>query len=392
MNPRIGCILIAPTMLAISMGAVQSAAQGGPPPTAVRVDTVQQQPLASRRLTTGDLRAPRRSLISSREPGLVLEVPIVEGQRVRQGDVLARLDTTLRQIGLEQLEADQYVAIARRDEQNAALTKLEQEAKRIRDSFERGAGYPRELEDIESDINVANARIAGAKRAIEVIDVRRRLLEQRIEDMEITAPFDGVVLSRDAEQGEWVAQGGAIAELIATDRIESWLRVPQEHFAFLAGGDQPIDIEIEATGEVYRATTYRVLPEVDGRSRAFTLIATLDNAAHTLAPGMSVLGWVPTSDVAEHLTVPKSAVREGDVGSYLFVIRESGDDPPRAVATRVEILFAMPDRLVVQSTELTPGDRVIVEGNERIFPGSPVTIINPVAVDAGDRADTGDDA
>jgi membrane fusion protein (multidrug efflux system) len=82
---------------------------------------------------------------------------------------------------------------------------------------------------------------------------------------------------------------------------------------------------------------------------------------------MSVVGLVPTGVRDESLTVPQDAVLRDDAGEYVYV-----DGGGRAAVVRVETLFSVDDRLVVRSTGLQPGARVVVEGHQRMFPGQPL--------------------
>jgi multidrug efflux pump subunit AcrA (membrane-fusion protein) len=89
---------------------------------------------------------------------------------------------------------------------------------------------------------------------------------------------------------------------------------------------------------------------------------------------MSVVAWIPTNDEAEHLTVPKSAVVRNGRDAYVY--RSSLDPAGVATAakTPVTVLFDWQDRVVVSAEALEAGDRVIVEGNERIMPGAELVL------------------
>src|SRR5690554_697953 len=92
MGSRTAIITIAAAMAMVVFAMSKPAAgQGGPPPTAVRVGTVDEQTLVERRMVTGDIVAVKRSLVAAREPGLVAQVSVDEGQAVKQGDPLVQL-------------------------------------------------------------------------------------------------------------------------------------------------------------------------------------------------------------------------------------------------------------------------------------------------------------
>jgi len=375
------------SLLAAAAVASSALAQGGPPPAPVRVDAVRLETIAPKRLVTGELRAVRRSIVATREPGLVIDMPVREGQRLRAGETIARLDADRLELDLARLEADRKVAVAIRDERDAQVAQNQRDLEVLRESFERGGAYPKEVSDAESAVRIAEARLAQAKRSIDVIDAQLALLQDRIEDTTITAPFDGVVVARETEVGEWIGEGAGVIDLLAVGSIEAWLDVPQSNYAAVNATDEPVTIEVEATGETIDTDRLRVLPQIDPQARTFVTVATLNNADGSLAPGMSVTAWIPTRERAERLTVPKAAVGQSEAGPYVFVARDGGESQPaRAVPVRIEVLFPLTDRFVVRTDQLAEGDRVIVEGNERLFPNAPVRITGEAAM----RADGGE--
>jgi len=365
--------------------ASAAAAQGGPPPTPVRVDPVTEQSVADRRMVTGDLRAVRRSLVASRESGIVLELLVEEGSRVETGDVLARLDDERLHLQLAELRADREVAQALAEEREADLSRLRNDEAMVRLSFEDQAAYLKELQDAEAASRIAEARLRQARRAIAAIDAREAMLNDRIEDAAVLAPYAGVVIATRTELGEWVAEGAPVVEMMATDSVEAWLNVPQALFDFVSTGDVDVTVRIDAGAKELSSRAVRVLPIVDDRARSFTVVVTLPNDEGGLAPGMSATAWVPAGAEGPQLTVSKAAVLRDDRGTFVYIARAmepgspasaSGPDAPAALPAampaRIEILFPLGDRFVVRSGDLRAGDAAIVEGNERLFPTAPV--------------------
>jgi len=366
-----------------------AAAQGGPPPAPVRVDAVTSEELAPKSLVTGDLHAPRWAQIAAREGGIVSEMPIEAGQRVERGDILAQLDDTRLAIQINQNAAARLAAEAARNEHTASLAKLRRDEERIRSAYDAGASNIKELEDILGDIDVAEARLATANQQIEIIDLDKEMLDQRMKDMTIAAPFNGVIMARLTEIGEWIGEGDAVAEVLQTDTIEAWMRVPQSHYEMLSKPDAQLTIQIDATGKQVTSRGLRILPDIDVDARSFTAIVSLDNKDRALAPGMSVIGWAPLREPQKYLTIHKDAILKGDVGEFVFVVRAAGSGPPLAVTVRAQTLFPSGQRFAVRAEDLKVGDMVIVEGNERLFPGALVTIVTDENVPPGDGNHSG---
>ncbi len=361
--------VVVTTICAIGAGA---AAQG-PPPAAVTVESVRSEQVQQRRLLTGDLRAVRHSRVAAQEPGLVVEMPVEEGQHVEAGEVLARLDAARLEVELQRNEADTQAAAALLEERNATLAWRKRDLELYQSSYERGAANPRELFDAQAAVRIAEAIARQAERHADVIAAEGDLLRKRLSDMTIRAPFAGVVVIKHAELGEWVGEGAPVAELVSAGEIEAWLDVPQGYFDAVTRGTGGITISPGA-GKVLRSTgRIRVIPMTDPRARTFIVVATLDDAEGTLIPGMSVKAWIPTGATAERLTVHRDAVLRNEAGAYVFVARSAGPNAPAAaVPVPVTELFPWEDRVVIESDVLSAGDPVIVEGNERLFPMMPV--------------------
>jgi len=357
-------------------------AQNGPPPTPVRVDAVRNESVQEQRRVTGELRPLRRSLVASRESGVVTDLGVLEGQRVAAGDVICRIDARLLELRLEEALADVALAEATHDERVAELGRATSDLEAIEALSQRDAVNPKELRDARSTVAIATARRLQAERAVGVIRSRVDLLVQRLDDTQIRAPFDGTVVTRRIELGQWLAEGGAVVELLSHGAIEAWLDVPQE-FAAAVGvavqSAEAVRIRIDASRSFIEPTSLRRVPAIDVRARTFPVIATIEDPDGMLAPGMSVTGWVPTGARIDRLTLRRDAIMVGPTGAFVYVVRGGGDGQPASVApAQVDVLFEVGDRAAISTRDLRPGDLVVIEGNERLHPGARVT-----AVDAG---------
>lgn len=347
--------------------------QGGPPPSSVRVDAARMERVQEQRMVLGELRPVRLSSLAAEEPGQAVELAVVEGQQVKSGSVIARLDSKRLELELQQLEAEEAAAKAAAMERRSQMQWRQRDLETLRGLAEREAARAKEMYDAEFAATVAEAALLAAEQQVAVARARADLLRQRIKDMTITAPFDGAITARHIELGEWVAEGDPVVDLLSTQTMEAWLVVPQQFAASVMKPKVAVTIELEATGEQLTSTDTRSVPKVDEKSRMFALIARLDNSEGRLAPGMSIRGWVPTGQSADHLTISKNAILRNDIGPYVYVVRSSGGDaPPQAMPVNVNVLFSLMERVVIRSPAIAPGDLLVVEGNERLFPTAPV--------------------
>lgn len=349
-----------------------SSAAQGPPPTPVVVDAVREEVLAERRRVTGDLLPAQRSSVATQEAGLVVELAVREGELVERGALLARLDASRLEIERSLLDAQQQVTQAVVIERDSELEQERRDLESLLLLAERDAANPKELADARTALARATARLEQARLELAVIAARRKLLDRRIADTEIRAPFEGLVSRRRCELGEWLGAGSPVVELVSSLRLEAWIDVPQRDFQALITQPGAIRVEVEASGVVLMLESYRILGDIDRAARTFTVVAPLPPESR-LAPGMSLRAEVPTSIEAKHLTLSNDALLRNEVGNFVYVaVPDASGAGHQALPMPVEVLFRTSERAVVRSPAIAPGMLVIVEGNERLYPTAAV--------------------
>lgn len=192
------------------------------------------------------------------------------------------------------------------------------------------------------------------------------------------APFDGRVTLRHIEPGEWLTPGQAVVTLVSTGTIEAWLQVPERYAADVTAQADRIEVEVTALGRTVPSLEIRVVADVNTATRIFPVIVTLDASSGELAPGMSIRARIPVGTDEPRLAVPSDAIIHSRMGEALFKVGTppTGGGLPLAVRVPVEILFEADGLAFVSSAALTEGDSIVVEGNQRLFPDTPL-IANP---------------
>ena len=391
---RRAAILGIPILLAVvtsPVGAQDGEPPSGPPATPVHALPVTRELIQEYRLVTGDLHARARSRVATIEAGLVVECPVDEGDVVTKGDVLARLDDRRLVLELERLKAQQAVAEALVDERIALLARAERDLKTIKDLEERSASNPKELADAESDVQAADARKQQAEQDVRVLGAQVDLVRTRLADMTIRAPFDSVIVSKETEVGQWVATGESLVEAVSVGAYDAWLDVPQQFADAVLVPDVEVAVELRASGRRFAAVSPRFVRDVDRTARTFSLVVPVVDVDGHLAPGMSVTGWIPTGQRGEHLLVPRDALLRNEAGFYVYAVVDRGGEPPAASPRSIEVIFEHDDMVAIRPGPLKAGDLVVTEGNERLFPMMPVTVLNPGA-SAGSAATPATDA
>ncbi|MEM7263720.1 MAG: efflux RND transporter periplasmic adaptor subunit, partial [Planctomycetota bacterium] len=228
-------------LMVLGIGASPLPAQG-PPPAPVVVDAVVSEEVQEWRQVTGEVRVRHRARVAARESGPLVELTVREGERVEKGALLGKIEATRLEITRAQATADRALAEATLTEREAEATFAERDLAVLRDLENRGATNPKEILDAETALAVASARREQAKRQLAVIEQRTALIEKRLSDTEIRAPFAGTVVTRHAQAGEWHAAGQPVVTLISDRDLEVWLSVPQRYYA--AFEDPRLAIEI----------------------------------------------------------------------------------------------------------------------------------------------------
>ncbi len=365
-------------LVAAHESPAQDGAPQGPPPSPVRVAEVREEELAPRRKVFGELRSARRTTVAAEESGIVRELLVREGSSTEAGAVVARLDGTRLALERAILEANMAAARASLVERELGALRAERDLGLLRRAVDEGGANPRELADAESDLAVARAQASQAEASIAAIERQIGLLSQRIADLEVRAPFAGTITLRHAEAGAFIAEGGAVVDLTETVRLEGWFDVPQELYsaavelaARASGGVGAVEIRT-AAGAAVEAGSLRVIPEIDQRARTFHAVVGVDNAAGAFAPGLALEAFVPQGAPQRWMLLPKDAlVYQGTSASVYLVDGGIARPVPVRVAFPTGDFVAI-DHAAALGAGLRPGAAVVVEGNERLMPMSPV--------------------
>ncbi|MBX3386247.1 MAG: efflux RND transporter periplasmic adaptor subunit [Phycisphaeraceae bacterium] len=360
---------------------------GGPPPARVVFDEVRLERVERWREVTGELRAVRRATVAAEVAGRVSQIDVHAGDRVETGQLLAAQDDELAKIEVARAEAILSTRKAIVLQRLADLEKADRDLLRYQTAFDRNSATELERDDARTIVAGAKARVEEARAEVLVSEAELSRATKALRDMRIVAPFAGTVVLRRTEVGQWLTVGDPVVEIVATRELDAFLDVPESVLRRLAPGAltpgvpdgsaefvPPERIEVVVRVEALpedlreiRASVAGIVPVGDPLSRLFPVRIRLDNTHGLLRPGMSIVGVVPTGQPEEALTVKRDAVLRSETGAFVYF--EAGG--VSAVAPIVS-QYATRDRLVVRSPVLRPGMRVVVEGNERLFPGRPL--------------------
>ncbi len=341
-------------------------------PSPVYVQPVIEQSVQQTERITGSLRARSTSIMAALEEGVLLELLVREASVVQKGEVLARIDTRRMEASKAQVQADLAMAQATLLERQAQLTNARADLAALENAAKSGAVSERDLRNARTKVSTNEALLEAGNQSIESLRAALSLLQIRIEDAVVKAPFPATITARHAEVGQWIRPGDPLVTLVSTGPLEAWLNMPERFVGQVNLDAQSIPVHLEATGLDLPGTHPRLIPMVDERSRSLPLVLDLSGPqAAALQPGMSISARMPVGSKAKRLIVPRDAIIQR--GNNSLVVKVGAQNLAEHVP--VQVLFTTPEGFAVGEVvpeSLTPGTQVIVEGNERIFPGTPV--------------------
>ena len=270
---------------------------------------------------SGRVEARRSVDVVSSVVGKVLEVAAEEGDRVKQGQVILRIDPAERQAILEQANAARARAEAGEELAKAELRQAEQDLERVRGLMERGLASSQDLEQAETTRDVRRARLASAVQ--EVADARARVSQARTEldRTIIRAEIPGVIVRLAVEEGENVLagdlynRGSAVVTIADLSRMEAHILVDETEVVHVHPG-QSATVEVDAfpdreiAGEVFEVgnSAYDAGPLGSQEAKDFRVRITLKDPPENLRPGLSARADVVTDTRDDVLSVPIEAL------------------------------------------------------------------------------------
>ncbi|MCA8883543.1 MAG: efflux RND transporter periplasmic adaptor subunit [Rhodobacteraceae bacterium] len=327
-------------------------------PTPVAVQRLVEVPgFVTQRAFLGQVEPAQTAELSFELSGKLSRIVADEGQAVRRGDLLARLDTQL-------LEAEQRRLEAARDAQAAELRFAEAALSRRTALNERGFAPAESSDQARATRDALIARMAETDAGLEAVRLR-------IEKSELHAPFDGWIGARLQDTGAALAAGQPLFRLLQNDRAVIRVGLP----VWIAPEDllHRDDLTVTLGGQTLAARVHAIRPDVDPATRTRTVLLHVDTAAGAAFGQTAVLHLPRPIDVAG-AWVPLGALREGTQGVWtVFVV----DPESRVRPAAVEILHSEADRAFVRGS-FQDGALLISDGPHRVTPGQTVRVIEGI--------------
>jgi RND family efflux transporter MFP subunit len=351
-------------LLAIIVGVLgllgcseQQAAQPpkGRPPTPVRVAAVVNQTVQKTIELVGTVEPWRRSIVAGEIAALVEKFPVEEGMAVKRGQMLAQLRTNALTIRLN-------AAMASHREAQTRYRQAKKDLERMNTLFAKELVTQQEFDRAVTQEAALGQRVTLL--GVEILKVRDQFRKARV-----VAPFDGWVIKEFTEVGQWIEAGGPIVELVDLSRVQVEVPLPERYVGEIKVGASVTATFDSLRGLQSKGRVFSVLAQADRNSRTFPIKVELPNADLVIMSGLVSRVVLQVGEPYEALVIPKDALVLRGGSEFVFVMKDASvSQVPVVVVNHV-------NNEVEINGQLEPGMIVVVEGNERLFPGQTVRVL-----------------
>lgn len=334
-------------------------ADKGPDAIPVEVATVARRPIAASYSGTAPLEARGESQVVAKTSGVALQVLAQEGQAVRAGQVLVRIDRARPALQAAQAEAQ--------------VRKLEANYSRARTLAAQKMVSANDLDQLKYDLENARAVYNMARLELSYTDV--------------VAPISGTIASRSIKPGNFVQINTPIFRIVDNSRLEATLNVPERDLETLKPG-LPVSLQVDALpGKSFAGSVDRIAPVVDAGSGTFRVVCAFDGGGPStgsgqalLQPGMFGRIRIDYDQRANALVIPRTALLDDESDPAVFVARGG-----KAARVSVKLGYTDGEWAEVLSG-LKPGEQVVTAGKVALREGSAVQVLGAQAANVATKA------
>jgi len=352
-----------------------------------------QVAVATAHTTSGDSRAVllnasgyvtprRRATVAAKITARVEEMYAEEGMHVKAGQVLAILDSSDAKVRLTSAQADRNATEASIADLKVNLANAERELHRAEVLQRDGVNSQQALDQARTTAESLRARIALAEEQVRASDARIRVAQQDLDNCTVRSPYDGIVVSKDAQRGEMVSPNSAgggftrtgIATVVDMNSIEVEVDVNESYIARVKPG-QPVIAVLDAYPDWQIPAKVRtVIPTADRQKATVKVRIAFDKLDPRILPEMGVkvnfLEDQPAarSSTAGQVLIPQDAVKD-DAGAKVVFLYRNGKAERRAVrlgnvrGNEQEIVAGLSegDQVVLKPEGIRDGQRVAIK-------------------------------
>lgn len=320
----------------------------------VQVITVGTKPLRPYIEAVGTLKPFEEVIVSAEVEGVVEKIDVLEGSKVRKGELLVKIKDTDYRLGLRQAEA-----VLKQGEAN--LASLSEEFRRKEALFREELVTKQQFDDISARLEVARSEVERARAA-------RDLARERLQKTEIFSPLTGSIKEKRVSVGDYVRSGSPLVKVIVTHPLLLNFSVVEKDWKYLKIG-QEVSFRVDSAPErLFPGKIRNLFADLDERTRTLQAEALVPNPMEELKPGLfaRVIAYIGKSE--EKVVIPINALLYEGTQVRVFTVEE-GRAKERIVKTGQKYGDLME---IVEG--LKGGETLVVVGQNNLAPGVKVHV------------------
>ncbi|MBF0277018.1 MAG: efflux RND transporter periplasmic adaptor subunit [SAR324 cluster bacterium] len=323
-----------------------------PSPVAVMPVKVEMQNLQV--TLSGTLRPFKNAFLAVDDSGRIKEILKHEGEFVEEGELLARAINPSQEGRLAIAKIDLRQSLIQLD---LAKKKME----RTRFLIKRKVSSEEKLDEDVAQFKMQEVNVESKKAEI-------NRMASLVASYLIKAPFSGQILSSSVDLGKWVTPAQVLFQIVNYEKLELKLGIPGKFLGKIPV-QTDVEIQLKESSKILQGQITSVIHHIEESTGNFTAIVHVANPEGMPLSGLLVQVSIPIGIPAEKMFVPRDAIVRKGSRTHVVVVRDG-----MAQIVPVQVDGNQKDLVVIQAKGLQAGEPVIVRGNERIFPGTPVTI------------------
>jgi len=381
---RIGLIIVAVILLVLGLAALVALRPRTPTVEVTSARAANDARATALLNASGYVTPRRRATVAAKVTGLVEQVYAEEGLQVKAGQVLAVLDCSQPDAALVSARRDRAATAAALSDLQVQLANADRELTRAKSMRDAGINSQQNLDAAQTAADSLRSKIALTKEQTRAAEARISVAQQDVDNCTVRSPYDGKVVSKDAQRGEIVspvsAGGGftrtGIATVVDMKSLEIEVDVNESYIARVKPG-QKVIATLDAYPDWQIPSTVRtVIPTADRQKATVKVRVSFDQLDPRILPDMGVkvafLGddalAGKTKDSQARAIIPTAAVRKEGTASVVYLVKQNKLERHAITlgATRgsdVEIMAG-----------LSPGDSVVLRGTEALHDGQTVEV------------------
>jgi len=328
-------------------------AADGPPPAKVKMAPVTKDEVAQTQTVIGVVYYERISHISTELAGLVETVKVNQGDTVSQGEPLVLLNTEI---------LDKEIVF-----QKSRLKQIELRIANLKKNYNR-------LELLYGKQGVSERERDNALFEFENAQVERQATEANLQKLQIqkersiiSAPFSGIILTKDVDSGSWVQPGKQLVSIGSSEDLHIRAPISETILRYIEVGQQ-LPVTINAFGKELSGTLEDIDPVADMKTKNIYLKISIE-PLELVAQNMSATVTVPASERRELSIISRASLVKFQGKDFVYTVKDG-----KASILPVNIVAYLGETVAVDNPYIAPGMPLVVEGNERLRPDQAVTV------------------